>query len=66
MATQFSKYNFCIIDLLLKRRMHGQEDDRLFQEKDRQGVFRIAADSAFYGEPVENFLDERDRSTKSW
>jgi len=46
--------------------MHGQEGDRLFQEKDRQGVFRIAADSAFYGEPVENFLDERDRSTKSW
>jgi len=46
--------------------MHGQEGGRLLQEKDHQGVFRIAADSAFYGEPVENFLDERDRSTKSW
>jgi hypothetical protein len=66
MANQFSKYVFLFIELLLKRRMHGQEGNRLFQEKDRQGVFRIAADSAFYGEPVEKFLDERDRSTKSW
>lgn len=45
--------------------MHGQEGGRLLQEKDHQGVFSIAADSAFIGEPVENFLDDQDRSTKS-
>ena len=32
---------------------------RLYQAADRQAVFRIAADTAFFGEPVENFLEDR-------
>ena len=37
----------------------GQASVRLFQEKDRQKIFRLAADTAFFGEPVEKFLDDR-------
>jgi ribosomal protein S18 acetylase RimI-like enzyme len=32
---------------------------RPYQLADRQDVFRIAADTAFFGEPVENFLEDR-------
>jgi GNAT superfamily N-acetyltransferase len=32
---------------------------RPYGEGDRQGVFRIAADTAFFGEPVEAFLGDR-------
>ena len=32
---------------------------RLYQAADRQAVFRIAADTAFFGEPVDNFLEDR-------
>lgn len=30
-----------------------------YTEKDRQEVYKIAADTAFFGKPVENFLDDR-------
>lgn len=30
-----------------------------YKEKDRQGVYKIAADTAFFGKPIENFLDDR-------
>ena len=39
--------------------MTGEINIRLFQEGDRQDVYRISADTAFFGEPVENFLDDR-------
>jgi len=39
--------------------MSGEVNIRLFQEGDRQDVYRISADTAFFGEPVENFLDDR-------
>ena len=32
---------------------------RKFKEKDRQEVYKIAADTAFFGKPVEIFLDDR-------
>jgi ribosomal protein S18 acetylase RimI-like enzyme len=32
---------------------------RPYQAPDRQAVFRIAADTAFFGEPVENFMEDR-------
>jgi len=32
---------------------------RLYQEGDRQDVYRISADTAFFGDPVEAFLDDR-------
>jgi len=32
---------------------------RPYQSTDREAVFRIAADTAFFGEPVEAFLDDR-------
>jgi ribosomal protein S18 acetylase RimI-like enzyme len=32
---------------------------RPYQLPDRQAVLRIAADTAFFGEPVENFLEDR-------
>jgi len=34
-------------------------DVRLYQSSDRESVFRIAADTAFFGDPVEKFLDDR-------
>ena len=32
---------------------------RLFQAEDREVIYRIAADTAFFGEPVEAFLEDR-------
>jgi ribosomal protein S18 acetylase RimI-like enzyme len=32
---------------------------RPYRAQDRQALFRIAADTAFFGEPVENFLEDR-------
>lgn len=32
---------------------------RPYQARDRESVFRIAADTAFFGEPVEAYLDDR-------
>lgn len=32
---------------------------RPYEQRDRDGVFRLAADTAFFGEPLERFLDDR-------
>ena len=32
---------------------------RLYEHPDRQAVFRLAADTAFFGEPLEIYLDDR-------
>lgn len=32
---------------------------RPFQPADRQALFRIAADTAFFGDPIEHYLDDR-------
>lgn len=32
---------------------------RLYEKRDRDAVFSLAADTAFFGEPVERFLDDR-------
>src|SRR5512137_1583472 len=32
---------------------------RLYAQRDRQAVFRLAADTAFFGEPLEIYLDDR-------
>jgi GNAT superfamily N-acetyltransferase len=39
--------------------MDGEIKIRSYWEGDRQEVFRIAADTAFFGAPVEAFLDDR-------
>ena len=39
--------------------MTGEVNIRLYQEGDRQDVYRISADTAFFGDPVEAFLDDR-------
>ena len=42
-----------------KDQMTDEVKIRPYWEGDRLGVFRIAADTAFFGEPVEAFLDDR-------
>jgi len=32
---------------------------RPYEKRDRAALFRLAADTAFFGEPLENFLDDR-------
>lgn len=39
--------------------MPGQVSVRPYKDADRQQVIGIAADTAYFGEPVENFLDDR-------
>ena len=39
--------------------MSSKIEIRPYQENDRQGVYRVAADTVFFGEPVETFLDDR-------
>lgn len=34
-------------------------DIRPYRQEDREAVYRIAADTAFFGESVEHFLDDR-------
>jgi hypothetical protein len=34
-------------------------DVRPYQQEDRETVLQIAADTAFFGEPVEHYMDDR-------
>lgn len=39
--------------------MPGEVNIKLYQERDRQSVYKIAADTAFFGDPVETYLHDR-------
>lgn len=39
--------------------MSGPPVIRRYQESDKEAILKIAADTAFFGEPVETFLDDR-------
>jgi len=43
----------------LNERPSLQPHLRLFQPGDRDGLFKIAADTAFFGEPIEAYLEDR-------